>query len=841
MPSGKKTSVEKNIWKITYPSGTIRYRVEFSGKGTELYALEKSLTKAREIKAEHLEKHPELIPRTPAEVREYNIKKARVVKVPGTKFIAEYETRPGTYNIKISRAKKAGEKKITLTDTVVGLANAKKREKELIAEMEKLTGRGIDVVDYKPPNPLYEKALADVKKQMTKWNKLGYYPKDILVKISDKYKFPYVKGEGANRQLSQYVRKAGLIDYDNLQPLSSKYITAIENYKKYKGDKTKVGVKKSILEKVGLPSKAADVATFRMALNRIGKNVVEDIKLEGEQTQRNITKKLGEKSALNIEDFLTGKKMGDLQVTGKKGSLLDKMHLADKTGLIRIGEMGYGSSKLNQMLGGGFKRTEGAERHRVALNKHMDKIIKKFKGNPDAMYTISPGPDSFDQKKFKNALQREFGKSKGQVPLAQYINKILNEEARLMGTATDGLITTRQIDPVTLERMKPSYGLSGSRTLPPVGQITDDLTLQELGLEKKQAGFRKVTPRLQDLETSANLAFQSADINIKNMKLSPARMNSIVDSIDKMLAAGLQNAKYEEISRLAKQCTLLRADGGRIAFAEGGPCAQAQKAVRSLDNTDMVKIGSNIDDAMQGPMGKLRDVSRTLIQSPLLKKGGKFGALAAVGAGAAAIVKPFMNDDVSTYLSNEGQQKNMLKSMILDPITQPDEKITEDEVNVFDKAYLPTLGAVTAAGAIPGGKRLFDVRKRMGAGNIRAALSPIRGVLGKGLAATGTPLGIAALEPLYLASQISEGDSLGEIATNPLNYLAPAFTGGLSREATRFVGPTASKVMRLGISPTALKTFSRRFGLPGLALSSGISGFEMLQNYRAGRGLFDDG
>jgi hypothetical protein len=325
------------------------------------------------------------------------------------------------------------------------------------------------------------------------------------------------------------------------------------------------------------------------------------------------------------------------------------------------------------------------------------------------------------------------------------------------------------------------------------------------------------------------------------MKLSPARMNSIVDSIDKMLAAGLQNAKYEEISRLAKQCTLLRADGGRIAFAEGGPCAQAQKAVRSLDNTDMVKIGSNIDDAMQGPMGKLRDVSRTLIQSPLLKKGGKFGALAAVGAGAAAIVKPFMNDDVSTYLSNEGQQKNMLKSMILDPITQPDEKITEDEVNVFDKAYLPTLGAVTAAGAIPGGKRLFDVRKRMGAGNIRAALSPIRGVLGKGLAATGTPLGIAALEPLYLASQISEGDSLGEIATNPLNYLAPAFAGGLSKEATRFVGPTASKVMRLGISPTALKTFSRRFGLPGLALSSGISGFEMLQNYRAGRGLFDDG
>ena len=40
---------------------------------------------------------------------------------------------------------------------------------------------------------------------------------------------------------------------------------------------------------------------------------------------------------------------------------------------------------------------------------------------------------------------------------------------------------------------------------------------------------------------------------------------------------------------------------------------------------------------------------------------------------------------------------------------------------------------------------------------------------------------------------------------------------------------------------TTLKTVSRRFGLPGLALSAGISGYEMYQNKKAGRGLFDDG
>ena len=338
---------------------------------------------------------------------------------------------------------------------------------------------------------------------------------------------------------------------------------------------------------------------------------------------------------------------------------------------------------------------------------------------------------------------------------------------------------------------------------------------EKLDASKFVKNFDKLTPEAQ--ANVSQLADQGIALRSKAMPMG-ALLNSIAE-----LKPG-SNA-YKKI------CSLPLAKGGGVAgcverIAED-PVEAAAKLKKSLDNVE------------SGPLLKVKNAATGFLN--FAKRGGKFGALAAVGAGAAAIVKPYMNDDVSTYLSDEGQQKNMLKSMILDPITQPDEKITEDEVNVFDKAYLPTLGAVTAAGAVPGGKRLFDVRKRMGAGNIRAALSPIKGVLGKGLAAAGTPLGIAALEPLYIASQISEGDSLGEIATNPLNYLAPAFAGGLSKEATRFVGPTASKVMRLGVSPTALKTFSRRFGLPGLAVSSGISAYEMFRNKKEGRGLFDDG
>jgi hypothetical protein len=170
---------------------------------------------------------------------------------------------------------------------------------------------------------------------------------------------------------------------------------------------------------------------------------------------------------------------------------------------------------------------------------------------------------------------------------------------------------------------------------------------------------------------------------------------------------------------------------------------------------------------------------------------------------------------------------------------------------------------VTAAGMVPGGAELY--RQRTGSGvrkgplggarldsegakilqkrvsPARAFLGPLSGVLGKGLATTGTPLGMAVLEPLYIGQQIADGDSAGEIATNPLNYLGPAFAGSLSKEATRFVGPKMANIMRLGISPMALKTVSRRFGIPGLALSAGVSGYEMYQNKKAGRGIFDDG
>jgi hypothetical protein len=227
-----------------------------------------------------------------------------------------------------------------------------------------------------------------------------------------------------------------------------------------------------------------------------------------------------------------------------------------------------------------------------------------------------------------------------------------------------------------------------------------------------------------------------------------------------------------------------------------------------------------------------------------VKRGGKYGAIAAAGAATAGLVKTFMNDDPTTYLSNEDQQKNMLISMITNPIDETPEESPE----ILDW-QLPTLGAITAAGMVPGGAETYKARRAIrpdkfigpmekGVGPVRAALG-LKGVLGKGLAATATPLGLLALEPLHLAGQIQSGDSLTDIATNPLNYMGPAFASGLTKEATRFTSPMVSKIMRMGMSPTALRGLSR-FGGYGLAASLGIQGLMKFDDWRNKRGWFSE-
>ena len=358
------------------------------------------------------------------------------------------------------------------------------------------------------------------------------------------------------------------------------------------------------------------------------------------------------------------------------------------------------------------------------------------------------------------------------------------------------------------------YGSKPFEKLDVRKSIADALTQQQ-DLSTRLSAYTKANP---ELFAKAGIDLNKLNTNVPELGIEPKDLKRLVKNL----------TNKEKLA----YCSLLSRGG------LPGDCAAA------IDNNP-IKAAQIFDEApsTSPAMAKVKSAANTFLN--VARKGGRFGALAAVGATAGA-VKEFMSDDPTSYLSNENQQKNMLIDMVTEPV------MDERDPGITSDAQLPVLGAVTAAGAIPGAAEYYKDRRgirpndkftgpmKQGVGKIRAAASPISGLLGKGLAATGTPLGMLALEPLYIGQQLAEGDSLGEIATNPINYLGAAFAAPLTQQATKFASPAVSSVMRLGVSPAMLKTVSRRFGLPGLALSAGISGYEMFDNYRKGKGLFDD-
>jgi len=295
------------------------------------------------------------------------------------------------------------------------------------------------------------------------------------------------------------------------------------------------------------------------------------------------------------------------------------------------------------------------------------------------------------------------------------------------------------------------------------------------------------------------------------------------------------------INRSQKLIEFARKDTNRICrifggakLADGGQGCAIQMT-RALDE-DPIGTATKVQNLQSegGSVNRIKNAASSFLN--FAKKGGKFGAIAAAGAATAGLVKTFMNDDPTTYLSDENQQKNMLIEMVTSPmVDQPD---STPEILDYQ---LPVLGATTAAGTAVTAPSTIEASRsaRFGktpSGYTKTALK----TLGRGLAASGTPLGLLALEPLHIAGQVEAGDSLGEIATNPWNYAGLAFADDLSKFATKGVGPNIAKAMRLGISPAALRIGSRFLGLPGLALSLGISGYEMYDDYKKQRGMFSE-
>ena len=165
--------------------------------------------------------------------------------------------------------------------------------------------------------------------------------------------------------------------------------------------------------------------------------------------------------------------------------------------------------------------------------------------------------------------------------------------------------------------------------------------------------------------------------------------------------------------------------------------------------------------AESGPLAKVKNAALGFLRSPGAKT---FGAAGLAGGVAAALVKEFRNDDPTTYLSNEDQQKNMLISMVTDPVV---DKPKADSA-ILDY-QLPVVGGAALAGTAAVAPSTIEAARSGALGAKKSGITKTGlKTVGRGLAALGTPAALLATEPLFIGGQIAEGDSLGEIATDPI-------------------------------------------------------------------------
>ena len=260
------------------------------------------------------------------------------------------------------------------------------------------------------------------------------------------------------------------------------------------------------------------------------------------------------------------------------------------------------------------------------------------------------------------------------------------------------------------------------------------------------------------------------------------------------------------------------------------------------------------------------NVAKGLLKSKTGKSavGLSLGALFAAGAAGAAEPKPVEMEKPQVAPLGElealDQNINVKPFDEYNPETYPSNE--EQKVNLENYGnYILAAGAAAGATQIPKG---YNEARALGRGKFRSAIG-ITGGLGKVLTATGTPGVVIPYEVTRVADKISKGASASEIlmprleeqekeeffdmgfggkamtATKPLidsPYLSLAFmeplakTTGVITKSGEAAPGILSKVLRLGLNPRTIAGISRFAGLPGLALSAGLTAYDLYKTYQ---------
>tara|TARA_Y100000592_G_scaffold51402_1_gene81261 strand:- start:28 stop:2292 length:2265 start_codon:yes stop_codon:yes gene_type:complete len=341
-----------------------------------------------------------------------------------------------------------------------------------------------------------------------------------------------------------------------------------------------------------------------------------------------------------------------------------------------------------------------------------------------------------------------------------------------------------------------------------VQELKDKGIRLNVGGKEYGAGFETPEAGLKRIEKQAGIQLA------ERLKLDP-KLSSF-EGFLKQKPIGAVGTLLESVASLKPGtkafktvCTITKAEGGSVDACVERVAQEPEKFANKFKNIT----------AESGPLVKIKNAATNFLKSPGFKT---FGAGAAIGT-AIGLVKEFRNDDPTTYLSNEDQQKSMLVDMFTQPIS---EDLTKPDILDFQ---LPAVGASLAASTALGAPSTIKASRSRGLGVEQKGLIRTGGrVLGRGLGIAASPGVLAPLAALDITRQVSEGDSLEDITTDPLNYLYPAFADQTPK-ITRGLPSTFRKVARLGLSKPALRLLSRA-GIGGFAASAAIQGLGLLDD-----------
>jgi len=483
----------------------------------------------------------------------------------------------------------------------------------------------------------------------------------------------------------------------------------------------------------------------------------------------------------------------------------NNVSLSKMTSLIQGADASYPGfrRKIDLKFGDEAERKRAANKKETAAQRKFSQAtLEKFYAGPtgsgiqkshmgDKFFTevtarnLGYAPAAINQENLKEFDEKLRSLKKKQLRLIKNKPdgwKELLEETNVKGmrvaAESGGYKTFETIDPDTLKKYE--YGVDLRKTIDPM-DLTEGATLKEINKSQTLKDLIELNrPMSIELQKKANKMLQSAD-------------------------------KLTSREQLAL-CSLLSRGG------LPGDCTAAIK-------NDPVKAAQIFDEApnTSGAMQKVKTAATGFLG--FLKSGGvkRFGIAGAAGVAGAALVKQFRNDDPTTYLSNEDQQKSMLVDMATQPIT------TDFDRPAILDYQLPAMGATIAGTTALSAPSTIKASRSRGLGVEKKGLTRTAGrVLGRGLGVAAAPGLLAPFAAADIASQISEGDSITDIATDPLNYVAPIFAEQTPK-LTRGMNPLFRKAASLGLGKAALRGLSRA-GIGGLALSLGIQGYNLLDD-----------